>query len=89
MVRLFVPVPAEAPAELTLGEERRHYLVHVLRLQEGDALEVFDGTGRAFDARVLAHQKAEVEAAYRAHGLVAEPGAQVGDWVRLDFHREG
>ncbi len=54
MVRLFAPVPAEAPAELTLGEERRHYLVHVLRLQEGDALELFDGTGRAFDARVLA-----------------------------------
>ena len=54
MVRLFAPVPAEAPAELTLGEERRHYLVHVLRLGEGDALEVFDGGGRAFDARVLA-----------------------------------
>ena len=54
MVRLFAPVPAEAPAELTLGEERRHYLVHVLRLGEGDALELFDGKGRAFDARVLA-----------------------------------
>ncbi|MBF5045121.1 16S rRNA (uracil(1498)-N(3))-methyltransferase [Aggregicoccus sp. 17bor-14] len=54
MVRLFAPVPADAPAELVLGEERRHYLVHVLRLAEGDALEVFDGAGRAFDARVLA-----------------------------------
>lgn len=53
MVRLFAPVPAEAPAELALGEERRHYLVHVLRLGEGDLLEVFDGNGRAFDARVL------------------------------------
>jgi ribosomal protein L11 methyltransferase len=39
-------------------------------------------------AGVLAHQKPEVEAAYAAHGLVPEAGAQVGDWVRLDFHRE-
>lgn len=38
-------------------------------------------------AGVLANQKAEVEAAYRAHGLVPEPGAAQGDWVRLDFHR--
>lgn len=38
-------------------------------------------------AGVLAHQKPEVEAAYRAHGLVPEAGAQQGEWVRLDFHR--
>jgi ribosomal protein L11 methyltransferase len=38
-------------------------------------------------AGVLAHQKADVEAAYVGLGLVAEPGAQSGEWVRLDFHR--
>ncbi|PTL82262.1 50S ribosomal protein L11 methyltransferase [Vitiosangium sp. GDMCC 1.1324] len=38
-------------------------------------------------AGVLAHQKAEVEAAYVKLGLVPEPGAQQGEWVRLDFHR--
>jgi ribosomal protein L11 methyltransferase len=38
-------------------------------------------------AGVLAHQKAEVEAAYVNLGLVPEPGAQQGEWVRLDFHR--
>jgi len=38
-------------------------------------------------AGVLAHQKAEVEEAYVRLGLVAEPGAQQGEWVRLDFHR--
>ena len=38
-------------------------------------------------AGVLAHQKADVEAAYVNQGLVAEPGAQQGEWVRLDFHR--
>lgn len=53
MVRLHLPLPEAPPSEVTLPEERRHYLVHVLRLGEGDALEVFDGTGRAFDARVV------------------------------------
>ncbi|AKJ00734.1 16S rRNA (uracil1498-N3)-methyltransferase [Archangium gephyra] len=52
MVRLFVPLPEPAPPEVTLSGERRHYLVHVLRLAEGSSLEVFDGAGRAFEARV-------------------------------------
>jgi ribosomal protein L11 methyltransferase len=38
-------------------------------------------------AGVLSHQKEDVEAAYVNLGLVAEPGAQQGEWVRLDFHR--
>jgi ribosomal protein L11 methyltransferase len=38
-------------------------------------------------AGVLTHQKADVEAAYVKLGLVAEPGATRGEWVRLDFHR--
>jgi 16S rRNA (uracil1498-N3)-methyltransferase len=52
VVRLFVPLPQPAPAEVELTADRRHYLLHVLRLEEGDALEVFDGQGRAFEARV-------------------------------------
>jgi ribosomal protein L11 methyltransferase len=38
-------------------------------------------------AGVLAPQKAEVEAAYRAQGLIPEAGEAQGEWVRLDFHR--
>jgi ribosomal protein L11 methyltransferase len=38
-------------------------------------------------AGVLTHQKADVEAAYRAQGLIPEAGAAQGEWVRLDFHR--
>jgi 16S rRNA (uracil1498-N3)-methyltransferase len=52
VVRLFVPLPEPAPPEVTLSGDRRHYLLHVLRLGEGSSLEVFDGSGRAFDARV-------------------------------------
>ena len=50
--RLHLPLPEAAPAEVELPPERRHYVAHVLRLAAGDALEVFDGRGRAFDARV-------------------------------------
>jgi 16S rRNA (uracil1498-N3)-methyltransferase len=52
VVRLFIPLPETPPAEVVLSGDRRHYLLHVLRLAEGASLEVFDGTGRAFDARV-------------------------------------
>ncbi|QSQ10844.1 16S rRNA (uracil(1498)-N(3))-methyltransferase [Myxococcus landrumensis] len=52
MVRLFVPIPDPAPAEVALTDDRRHYVLHVLRLGEGDALEVFDGKGRSFVSRV-------------------------------------
>lgn len=52
MVRLFAPLPEPAPDDVELTGERRHYLLHVLRLEEGDALEIFDGKGRAFEARV-------------------------------------
>jgi 16S rRNA (uracil1498-N3)-methyltransferase len=38
---------------LTVDGPRHHYLVHVLRLRVGDALEVFDGLGQCFAARVL------------------------------------
>lgn len=52
MVRLLLPVPREAPPFVTVEGERFHYLARVLRLSLGDALEVFDGNGRAFPARV-------------------------------------
>jgi 16S rRNA (uracil1498-N3)-methyltransferase len=60
VVRLFVPVPETPPAEVVLTGDRRHYLLHVLRLGEGATLEVFDGTGRAFDARVTRVDAQEV-----------------------------
>lgn len=52
MIRVLLEIPAEAPSELTVSGERFHYLAHVLRLGAGDAIEVFDGHGRAFAAKV-------------------------------------
>lgn len=52
MIRLLVPGASEGP--VTVDGPRLHHLLHVLRLRAGDVLEVFDGEGRAFDAKVLA-----------------------------------
>jgi len=52
MVRLLVEEAAGGAGEVSLAGPRLHYLRAVLRLREGDALEVFDGRGGAYDARV-------------------------------------
>jgi ribosomal protein L11 methyltransferase len=38
-------------------------------------------------AGVLAHQRADVEAAYRNLGFTVLPGASQGEWVRIDLKR--
>ncbi|MFT3714112.1 MAG: RsmE family RNA methyltransferase [Archangium sp.] len=50
MVRLLVSGAREG--EVSIEGDRLHYLVRVLRLRAGDELEVFDGAGLRFDARV-------------------------------------
>jgi 16S rRNA (uracil1498-N3)-methyltransferase len=52
MVRALLPIPEPAPATLEVTGERLHYLTRVLRLTPGDPLEIFDGRGRAFAAKV-------------------------------------
>ncbi len=52
MIRLHHAVPAGAD-ELTVEGEKHHYLVHVLRAEVDDELEVFDGEGHAWSARVV------------------------------------
>lgn len=51
MIRLLVPEAVEG--EVAVDGPRLHYLMHVLRLSAGDLLQVFDGTGRAFEAQVV------------------------------------
>jgi 16S rRNA (uracil1498-N3)-methyltransferase len=52
MVRLLSPLPDAAGGTLEIDGERYHYLFRVLRLSEGDTLEVFDGQGSACAATV-------------------------------------
>jgi 16S rRNA (uracil1498-N3)-methyltransferase len=78
MVRLLVPLPSPAPKRLTLSGERFHYVAHVLRLEAGDALEVFDGQGRAFQATV-----ARVDEAHAELALGAEVGRRLAPPLTL------
>lgn len=50
MKRVFVP--GAHPGAVSVSGPTRHYLVTVLRVQAGDALDVFDGVGHSFSARV-------------------------------------
>ncbi|MFZ5439398.1 MAG: 16S rRNA (uracil(1498)-N(3))-methyltransferase [Myxococcota bacterium] len=59
MIRLLVPGASEGRCQV--DGERLHYLSRVLRLREGDSLEVFDGQGQRFDARVAALNDARAE----------------------------
>lgn len=43
MIRLYVDAPLSPGATLTLPEKQSHYLLHVMRLKEGDALSIFNG----------------------------------------------
>lgn len=77
MVRLFIPLPegeSSFASRVRIDGERFHYLTHVLRLRVGDALEVFDGRGRAFAARVLSVGEDAAELALS--GAVSRPAAR-------------
>ena len=51
MPRLHLPLSGE-PSEVVVEGDRHHYLTRVLRLSAGAELEVFDGRGRAFPAKL-------------------------------------
>jgi 16S rRNA (uracil1498-N3)-methyltransferase len=57
MIRLLLPGASEGPAPLS--GERFHYVTRVLRLRADDSLEVFDGKGRRFDAKVTSLTESE------------------------------
>jgi 16S rRNA (uracil1498-N3)-methyltransferase len=54
MLRVLYPLPEKPPQTVKVEGPRFHYLVHVLRVAPGQEVEVFDGRGRAFRARVEA-----------------------------------
>lgn len=75
VTRLYVPPPV-APGPLRLPEGPARHLVRVLRQQVGDALQVFDGEGREFAARIDAIERDEVRVQVGA-ALPAEPAPRV------------
>ncbi|MEK6348981.1 MAG: 16S rRNA (uracil(1498)-N(3))-methyltransferase [Burkholderia sp.] len=90
--RFFVDVPLAADAHVTLpAEVARH--VQVLRLEAGDALTLFDGTGgqhraelievgkRTAVARTVAFDAREVETPYRITLAQGIAGGDKMDWL--------
>ena len=59
MPRFFVDTPLAAPGEITLPPGAARH-VQVLRLQPGDALTLFDGSGPEWQAEVTAMGRSEV-----------------------------
>jgi 16S rRNA (uracil1498-N3)-methyltransferase len=83
-------VPGAAAGELTVDGPRFHYLSRVLRLAAGDALEVFDGQGRAFDARLVSLAESSARLALgpgrdapRPRALTVVQGLPKGDKLEL------
>jgi 16S rRNA (uracil1498-N3)-methyltransferase len=57
MTRLFVTNSIEAGAEIELAPAQGHYLMHVLRLEEGAAILVFDGANGEWHAEIVKARK--------------------------------
>lgn len=56
-IRLYVDLPFEKGSPLPLQEEQGHYLMHVMRLGEGDQIHVFNGRDGEWLATFMPHKK--------------------------------
>src|SRR5262245_27639977 len=76
--RFYIPDTDPAAAQFDLPEDEARHLVRVLRLGEGDEIEVFDGRGGAWKANVIRTDKHS--ATVRRHapaGSATEAGVAV------------
>ena len=55
--RLYIDVPLAAGAVIALPSDQMHYLLHVLRLNLGAAIGVFNGVDGEFNASISAMAK--------------------------------
>jgi 16S rRNA (uracil1498-N3)-methyltransferase len=51
-LRLFVDAPLRPGAKIVPGESQTHYLLHVMRARDGDAVRVFNGKHGEWRARI-------------------------------------
>jgi 16S rRNA (uracil1498-N3)-methyltransferase len=77
--RFFVEGARAVGEVVAIGERDAHKISHVLRLRGGDAIEIVDEAGRAFDARVRG------DAAAVSAELVAERKASAAAPLRIDI----
>ncbi|MFO0597901.1 MAG: 16S rRNA (uracil(1498)-N(3))-methyltransferase [Myxococcaceae bacterium] len=74
MIRLLVP--GAHAGEVSIDGERHHYLTRVLRLAAGDELEVFDGRGQRFAARLVEVTESSARLTLE-HGVAERPSRAV------------
>lgn len=58
-VRVFVDSSLENQKNVTLGKEKSHYLVSVMRFRAGDRLYVFDGVSGEYEAEIFNASKSD------------------------------
>lgn len=68
--RLFVAAGLAPGAQIELAEAAAHHAAHVLRLREGEAVVLFDGTGGEWQARIAGIARRSVRVALGAHDPV-------------------
>jgi 16S rRNA (uracil1498-N3)-methyltransferase len=85
--RLFVPAALSGGAEVALPPDQAHYLRHVLRLGEGDAVALFNGRDGEFHATLTALGKKDVRLLV---GMQTRPFAATADlWLCFAPIRQG
>jgi 16S rRNA (uracil1498-N3)-methyltransferase len=72
-MRCYIAPEAWDPGRLVPGPDETHHLLHVLRVGEGDRLEVFDGRGRTADAEVTEATRSRLVLRAGATRNVARP----------------
>lgn len=74
-IRLFVPAPLAEGAAVELGQEQAHYLKNVMRLKEGAAVALFNGSDGEFRARIdsVGKRAAQLRVAEQLRAQQAEP----------------
>ena len=60
--RLYIDAPLSSGRDIELPDSGSHHVARVLRLREGDALTVFDGSGGEWDAEFLGRGRARLRA---------------------------
>lgn len=68
--RLYLPPPLHAGAHVRLPGEVAHHAVRVLRLRDGAAVVVFDGTGGEYGGRLAVPPRGEAEVHLGEHQAI-------------------
>ena len=55
--RIYHPQPLQANTELALTDEAANHVGRVLRMTEGQSLQLFDGSNQIFDAEIIRADK--------------------------------